>query len=499
MKRIIFISYLIVALAVTNSYAGIHLGLASAIKGKVQELKDKQPAAAAESTAPNNAPVIASLTADSASIPTGAAATITCSASDLDNDPLTYTWSAASGTITGSGSQVSWTAPAISGSYTIYCTVSDGKSGTIRQSMNMTVSVSSVSYSQMDMSIARDASGNMVIVWIDSRNGAIDVYGAKYNTSGTKIWGDKKLNQSVLLDGVWDQYPKVKCDINNNIYISYAASTGNLRLEKFDTDGTFLWDSQADSATYSAEWCLHDLAVDSSSNIYIIYQRYGPQGAGSYMSKFDTSGTKLWGDKYSGVGNDPCIAINGGYIYVASGDGTIALIDTSGNQLMSVDIGFAVNTRIAVDSVGNVCAAYNADFTVHYEKYNSTGTRISGPALVSVAGEMYLQKELPAISIDSSDNKYIVFRDRYDTGSGYDIRLMGVKLSATDTNSWTQGGIQLCQSDFLEQNQADIETDGSGGLFAIWMDNRMSSTNNIYANKILSAGTRAWTNDLALY
>ncbi|MDD5491719.1 MAG: hypothetical protein PHV60_03430, partial [bacterium] len=63
---------------------------------------------------------------------------------------------------------------------------------------------STSSYTQKNMSIARDTSGNMVMVWIDSRNGAIDVYGAKYNASGTKLWGDKKLNQSVLLDGVWD-------------------------------------------------------------------------------------------------------------------------------------------------------------------------------------------------------------------------------------------------------------------------------------------------------
>ncbi len=499
---LVLLSGLLVSFSVVNSYGGFHFGLASAIKAKGQELKDekvKKQEASVESATPNNAPVISSLTADSVSVSTGSGITITCSAADQDNDTLTYTWSAASGTITGSGSQITWTAPAASGSYTIYCTVTDGKNGTTQQSVNMIVTASSVSYSQKDMSIARDSSGNIVIVWIDSRNGAIDVYGAKYNTSGTRIWGDKKLNQSVLLAGVWDQYPKVTCDSSGNIFVSYAVSTGDLRLLKFDSDGNFIWDEQADSASYSAEWCLHDLAIDSSNNIYVIYQRYGPQGTGSYMSKFDTSGTKLWGDKYSGVGNDPCIAANGSYIYVASGDGAMARIDANGDQLMSVGIGSAVNTRIAVDSVGCVCAAYNTNFTVQYEKYDTSGARISGPVLVSVTGAMYLQKELPVISIDSSDNKYIVFRDRYDTGSGYDIRLMGVKLSATDTNHWTQGGIQLCRADFLDQSRAAVATDGSGGLFAIWMDNRANATNNLYANKILSAGTRAWTNDLALY
>lgn len=499
---LLLLSGSLLSFAVANSYAGFNLGLASAIKEKVQELKDekeKQPAAITESAAPNNAPVISSLTSNSVSVSAGSDATIACSASDLDNDTLTYTWSAANGTLSGSGSQVTWTAPSASGSYTVYCTVADGRTGTTQQSITITVPPSSTSYSQKCMSIARDTAGNMVIVWIDSRNGAIDVYGAKYNTSGIKLWGDTKLNQSVLIAGVWEQYPKVAIDSSNNIYVSYAVSTGNLRLLKFDTNAAFLWDQQADSATVSAEWCLHDLAIDGSNGIYVIYQRYGPQGLGSYMSKFDTSGTKLWGDKYSGVGNDPCIAANGGYIYVASGDGGMARIDANGDQLMSVGIGSAVNTRIAVDNVGNVCATYNADFTVQYEKYNTSGTRISGPVLVSVAGAMYLQKEYPSIAIDSANNKYIVFRDRYDTGSGYDIRLMGVKLNDADTILWTQGGIQLCRNDFLEQSQAKAATDGNGGLFAIWMDNRLNAQNNLYANKILSAGTRSWTNDLALY
>lgn len=499
---LVLLSGILLSFPVANSYSGFHFGLASAIKAKGQDLKDEKEKKQAEDTAsaaPNNAPVISSLTSNTVSVSAGADATIACSASDQDNDSLTYTWSAANGTLSGTGSQVTWTAPTASGSYTIYCTVADGRSGTTQQSITITVPPSTTGYSQKCMSIARDTAGNMVIVWIDSRNGAIDVYGAKYNTSGIKIWGDSKLNQSVLISGVWEQYPKVAIDSNNNIYVSYAVSTGNLRLLKFDTNGALLWDQQADSATVSAEWCLHDLAIDGSNNIYVIYQRYGAQGTGSYMSKFDTSGTKLWGDKYSGVGNDPCIAANGSYIYVADGYGAIARIDANGDQLMSAGIGSAVNTRIVVDSVGNVCATYNTNFTVYYEKYDTSGTRISGPVLVSVAGVMYLQKEFPSIAIDSANNKYIVFRDRYDTGSGYDIRLMGAKLSDADAILWTPGGVQLCRNDFLEQSQAKVVTDGSGGLFAIWMDNRLNAQNNLYANKIPSAGTRAWTNDLALY
>jgi len=76
----------------------------------------------------NHSPTIISLTADSSSININQSNTITCLATDQNNDPLTYTWTKSGGTITGIGSAITWTAPATVGTYTITCTVSDGES-----------------------------------------------------------------------------------------------------------------------------------------------------------------------------------------------------------------------------------------------------------------------------------------------------------------------------------------------------------------------------------
>jgi len=75
----------------------------------------------------NHSPTIISLTADSSSININQSDTITCLATDQNNDPLTYTWTKSGGTITGTGSTITWTAPATTGTYTITCTVSDGE------------------------------------------------------------------------------------------------------------------------------------------------------------------------------------------------------------------------------------------------------------------------------------------------------------------------------------------------------------------------------------
>ena len=104
---------------------------------------DQQSAYIVVSTA-NHMPVITSLTANPASVSTGAVTTITCAASDADaGDDLDYTWSADSGAISGSGGQITWTAPASSGTYVISCEVSDGK-GSARESVNVNITTARV-------------------------------------------------------------------------------------------------------------------------------------------------------------------------------------------------------------------------------------------------------------------------------------------------------------------------------------------------------------------
>jgi hypothetical protein len=92
-------------------------------------------------TAPpiNHSPTIIILIADSSSIDINQSITITSIATDQDGDALTYIWTKNGGTITGSGSAITWTAPATAGTYAITCTVSDGRGGQDSESVNVEV------------------------------------------------------------------------------------------------------------------------------------------------------------------------------------------------------------------------------------------------------------------------------------------------------------------------------------------------------------------------
>jgi outer membrane protein OmpA-like peptidoglycan-associated protein len=78
---------------------------------------------------PNHPPVI-SCAPDRSPILPGEHATIISTASDPDNDPLTYSYTATGGQITGSGAQVQFDGTGLQpGSYTVKCMVSDGRGG----------------------------------------------------------------------------------------------------------------------------------------------------------------------------------------------------------------------------------------------------------------------------------------------------------------------------------------------------------------------------------
>ncbi len=87
----------------------------------------------------NAPPLITSLTSSAESVARGESCTISCVATDPDADVLTYAWSATGGTISGTGSTVTWLAPPAEGTYTISVTVSDGKAEAVSDSCTIQV------------------------------------------------------------------------------------------------------------------------------------------------------------------------------------------------------------------------------------------------------------------------------------------------------------------------------------------------------------------------
>ena len=88
---------------------------------------------------PNQNPTISCAT-DRSPIMPGERTGITATASDPDGDPLTYSYTATGGQVTGDGPKATFDSTGLSpGSYTVKCSVSDGRGGTADASTNVDV------------------------------------------------------------------------------------------------------------------------------------------------------------------------------------------------------------------------------------------------------------------------------------------------------------------------------------------------------------------------
>ena len=85
----------------------------------------------------NFPPRVKGLVPDRSDILLGKNAEIYCTAVDRDNDSLTYTWKATGGSFSGGGSQIAWTAPNTTGTYTLTCNVSDQRGGRDSAAINL--------------------------------------------------------------------------------------------------------------------------------------------------------------------------------------------------------------------------------------------------------------------------------------------------------------------------------------------------------------------------
>ena len=84
-------------------------------------------------------PVITMFTATPEKVLSSGVSALVCVATAPGSGVLTYGWTAASGTVVGSGSSVSWQAPAATGTYLVTCGVSDGIGGYNSQSASILV------------------------------------------------------------------------------------------------------------------------------------------------------------------------------------------------------------------------------------------------------------------------------------------------------------------------------------------------------------------------
>lgn len=89
---------------------------------------------------------------------------------------------------------------------------------------------------------------------------------------------------------------------------------------------------------------------------------------------------------------------------------------------------------------------------------------------------------------DGFGGAYIVWRE-YNSSTDYNI--MANRVSKTGALSWSSPGLVVCNASGIQHLPA-ITTDNANGLIIAWEDQR-SDAGNVYAQRLTTAGSLAWT------
>ena len=332
--------------------------------------------------------------------------------------------------------------------------------------------------------IATDSDGNIYVTGYTGGEfssyinaGDVDIFVAKYNSSGTKQWTQQ-------LGTFHEDYARgIATDSSGNVYVTGETLGGldgntsagfyDLYVVKYDSGGVKQWTQQLGTSNFDFA---QDIATDSSGNVYVTGHTYGGldgnTNAGSsdlFVVKYDNGGIKQWTQQ------------------LGTSDGTIArgiATDSSGNVYVTG------NTSHGLD--GNTSAGSEDLFVV---KYDSSGTQQWTQQLGTSTPDY-----ANGISTDSSDNVYVTgltFSGLDGGGHAGQTDIFIVKYDSSGVKQWTR---QLGTSSY--DSGYGITTDSSGNIYVTGttsggLDGYSNvGGSDLFVVKYDSDGIKQWTQQL---
>ena len=176
-------------------------------------------------------------------------------------------------------------------------------------------------------------------------------------------------------------------------------------------------------------------------------------------------------------------------------------IDSSGNVLWTMD-GIAVcnkttsqkNPKLISDNAGGAIIVWedsvNFYWDIYAQRISSSGALLWAINGVAVCAVPNIQIN-PKIDVDDLGGAVITWQDKRNS-TDYDIYAQ--RLNPSGTIQWAANGVVVCNSIGV-QNNPRIEPDGSNGALISWIDKRVGTDYDIYAQRISALGTAMWASN----
>lgn len=371
----------------------------------------------------------------------------------------------------------------------------------VRQGSNFKVNDDNGSSSQEDPQIAMDNNGNFIVVWQDERNGNKDIYGQRYNNTGTKEsanflinddqGGAEQYDQRIAADGsgnfvvVWEDKR-----MGSNIYAQRYTSSGVKQGTNFlvyqnasypaissDVNGNFVVVCNSHGEIYGQRYTMHGVKEDPQFIVtdqisYPNAPAVGMDQKGNFVVAWRCFISMKYGGSYIAAQR-----------YTSSGAKQGTNFEISTNSFIDYSV-----PEIALDGNNNFLIVWDNTSDI-YGQWYINGTQQGSNSLINENGVSSVQ-EGTGVASNMKGNFVVVWGDARNGNSAIYAQIF--------TQSHTKQGTNFLVSDetvSLDQHSPALVVDGSGNFITVWCDER-NGHSDIYGQKCTSSGVKLGANFL---
>lgn len=324
-------------------------------------------------------------------------------------------------------------------------------------SSNFKINDDTGSTEQKHTSIAICGTGDLIIAWEDYRNGNPDIYAQRYDYLGNSVGSNFRVNDD--MDTAWQIFPKVACDGFCNFVITWSDNredslSANIYAQKYDSSGTPIDSNFKVNDDGTTIHIYSDISMDFSGK-FVISWVDGRTDTSIYAQRYDSDGSVL-GSNFKV--ND-----------------SLARIDWITPISMPA---------IAMDSTGSFVITWQdfregSNSNIYSQRYTSSGEPIGLNSKVNDDGAS-ADQELPDIAVDTSGNFIITWKD-YRNGFYSDFYVQ----RCSSSGAFLGDNFKVNDTDigsYLQYYSSAIAIDCSGNFVITWGDERNDNP-DIYAQK----------------
>lgn len=375
---------------------------------------------------------------------------------------------------------------------------------------------------QVEASAVSDGAGGAIVFWSDNRSGIQDIYAQRLDKNGMRMWWP---GQGVpICVAVHPQYDGESVSDGQGgaivVWMDQRYGATEMYAQRVDGDGNTLWTANGIRVAGALNGLgLYEVIPDGQGGVIIAWDLWGGAHYDIYAQRLDGNGTLLWGPggtiphTVTAINQDqlnPQLAPDGlGGAYIIWEDMRLPTAPDIFGQRVTSAGGDAWSTngkgvitgatqysgqRVAEDGIGGAFLVWE-DWgsatapDIHAQRMDNLGTLqwVSPSVLCSAP----MQQWDIRIIYDGLGGAIVGWSD-FRSGADWDI--YGQRVDLLGIGWWLPDGTPVCTAP-MDQANPHLVIDGLGGAIFAFSDQRTGGPAQIYSQRIDLYGNPAWLLD----